>query len=505
MKKIVCELCEGTQFIKENGMFVCQGCGTKYTIEEARSMMIEVEGDADAQASSSPAVSFINPNKAQIDNILVLATTAYEAQNYAEAENYCNRAIELDAMCYKAWELKGKAVGWQSKIDNLRIEEAAHSFCKAIDFAPEEEKEDLKEQAVQELKKLGLALISLRKNRFSNSPDDDELNGFSSDRRVMLDSLLVLLSHGNICGIPDGYLEEIAVMMNEAAVAAFKKARTVWDKLEHPSDDDLSTYISWISNIENLLRQAIDVCDKDDEKDIVRYENLAIVLEDPIGKHSQKQYWNSYYSEYKWQDSKSLTDSAVSYRRKQAKECKQKAEALKVKVTQDKIAAEEAERKAAEEARRQRIATYWAEHQEEKEKLETERKELEEKKSRISAEIAELNAQIIACQPAEKLPSENEFDTLTAQIDELQTRLSNLGLFAGKEKKQLSQEISTLSEKRNSLQGQVESDRAARQQAVDQKSAPFLQKKGELQSQLVAAINRINAIAAEFEKDPEES
>ena len=72
-------------------------------------------------------------------------------------------------------------------------------------------------------------------------------------------------------------------------------------------------------------------------------------------------------------------------------------------------------------------------------------------------------------------------------------------------KKQLAQEIATLSEKRNSLQGQVESDRAARQQAVDQKSAPFLQKKGELQSQLVAAINRINAIAAEFEKDPEES
>ena len=69
-------------------------------------------------------------------------------------------------------------------------------------------------------------------------------------------------------------------------------------------------------------------------------------------------------------------------------------------------------------------------------------------------------------------------------------------------KRQLAQEIATLSEKRNSLQGQVESERAARQQAVDQKAAPFLQKKG---GQLVAAINRINAIAAEFEKDPEES
>ena len=34
MKKIVCELCDGTEFVKEGGMFVCQGCGTKYTAED---------------------------------------------------------------------------------------------------------------------------------------------------------------------------------------------------------------------------------------------------------------------------------------------------------------------------------------------------------------------------------------------------------------------------------------------------------------------------------------
>ena len=43
MKKIVCELCEGTEFTKENGMFVCHGCGTRYSAEEARRMMREVE------------------------------------------------------------------------------------------------------------------------------------------------------------------------------------------------------------------------------------------------------------------------------------------------------------------------------------------------------------------------------------------------------------------------------------------------------------------------------
>lgn len=43
MKKIVCEMCESTDFIKEDGLFVCQGCGCKYSMEEAKKMMKEVD------------------------------------------------------------------------------------------------------------------------------------------------------------------------------------------------------------------------------------------------------------------------------------------------------------------------------------------------------------------------------------------------------------------------------------------------------------------------------
>lgn len=39
MKKIVCEICEGNDFIKENGVFICQGCGCKYSAEEVKSML----------------------------------------------------------------------------------------------------------------------------------------------------------------------------------------------------------------------------------------------------------------------------------------------------------------------------------------------------------------------------------------------------------------------------------------------------------------------------------
>lgn len=164
MKKIVCDLCESTEFTKEGGFFICQGCGTKYSLEEAKAMMREVEGSAPVSAGAPvTAVPMGNPNQQQIDNMLILATTAFDADNNKEAENYCNQVIALDAMNYKAWLLKGKAAGWQSTIQNQRITEAAHAFAQAIDFAPEDEKEAVKEEAVEQLKRLGLACISLRK------------------------------------------------------------------------------------------------------------------------------------------------------------------------------------------------------------------------------------------------------------------------------------------------------------------------------------------------------
>ena len=41
MKALVCELCNSNDFLKQDGVFVCQYCGTKYTLEEARKLMID--------------------------------------------------------------------------------------------------------------------------------------------------------------------------------------------------------------------------------------------------------------------------------------------------------------------------------------------------------------------------------------------------------------------------------------------------------------------------------
>lgn len=43
MKAIQCEMCSSTDIVKKEGFFVCQYCGTKYTVDEARKLMANDE------------------------------------------------------------------------------------------------------------------------------------------------------------------------------------------------------------------------------------------------------------------------------------------------------------------------------------------------------------------------------------------------------------------------------------------------------------------------------
>ena len=41
MKALICELCGSNDFLKQDGVFVCQYCNTKYTLEEAKKILME--------------------------------------------------------------------------------------------------------------------------------------------------------------------------------------------------------------------------------------------------------------------------------------------------------------------------------------------------------------------------------------------------------------------------------------------------------------------------------
>ena len=50
MKKMVCEMCGSNNIIKQDGLYVCQYCGTKYSLEEAKKLFVEGTVQIDVNA-----------------------------------------------------------------------------------------------------------------------------------------------------------------------------------------------------------------------------------------------------------------------------------------------------------------------------------------------------------------------------------------------------------------------------------------------------------------------
>lgn len=82
MKQLTCEMCGGTDLIKQDGVFVCQNCGMKYSAEEAKKMMIE--GTVDVQGTVKV------DNSAFVNKYLQNAHRALAKEDWEEVEKYYN-------------------------------------------------------------------------------------------------------------------------------------------------------------------------------------------------------------------------------------------------------------------------------------------------------------------------------------------------------------------------------------------------------------------------------
>lgn len=119
-------------------------------------------------------------NSGSIDNYLKMAERAYESNNNKETENYCNRIIEIEPNNYKALLLKGKAAGWKSTLANPRVEEAAYCFSEAMNNAPDEEIDSVKEEIRREFIGLSNALMKMRCNSYAEYPSEENATKISN-------------------------------------------------------------------------------------------------------------------------------------------------------------------------------------------------------------------------------------------------------------------------------------------------------------------------------------
>lgn len=272
MKQLTCEMCGSTELMKQDGVFVCQTCGTKYSVEEAKKMMVE----GTVEVAGTVKVD----DSAKIANYYTMAENAYDASNQKEAESYCNKIIEIEPNNYKAWLLKGRAAGWQSTLANIRVEESVNCFNKAIDNAPEDKIEEVKKVASDEISKLSLALITLCCDNYSKNGSINNANAIKKNvQAVKLYSLLFLAK----CGVKATDLNaSIALKINGAVVAAYQNdiKKDYWGSTGHPSKAAWDRYTEQCWAAIDLINLAINLSDDDGTADKTRYENKIFILKE---------------------------------------------------------------------------------------------------------------------------------------------------------------------------------------------------------------------------------
>lgn len=88
MKQLTCEMCGSTELVKQDGFFVCQTCGMKYSVEDAKKMMIE--GTVDVQGTVKV------DNSAFVEKYLANARRAKQKEDWEETEKYYNMVEQND-------------------------------------------------------------------------------------------------------------------------------------------------------------------------------------------------------------------------------------------------------------------------------------------------------------------------------------------------------------------------------------------------------------------------
>lgn len=133
MKALKCEMCGSNDVVKQEDLFVCQNCGTKYSVEAARKMMIE--GTVEVKGT----VTIDESQK--IQTWVTFAQTALRADNLKEAYDYANKILELTPNSIEAWMIRMKCISKMGTLENPRTGEilTIGKNIIALDRSKEEE------------------------------------------------------------------------------------------------------------------------------------------------------------------------------------------------------------------------------------------------------------------------------------------------------------------------------------------------------------------------------
>lgn len=353
MKQLVCEMCGGADFIKQESVFVCQNCGIKYSLEEAKKMMT---------MSSAESIGIVEiDNSKRINNLLQLARNCRREEDYENAAKYYELALQENPL---DWEAKFYLICCQARC------------CRIMDVGTVSSKIIKSFEGVFELVK-------------KENPD------------IEIQKKIVV---------------EIA---NEVLRLANFLFTATWNTVKSLDMVVVNQYISeWFERYYGATQIYYGIGDIISEKYIDDDEmNRLSILAWKKGIETHQNFINGFGSEI----SVKLVNAYKS-----------------------QIATLENMLKKREEKRKKvRYEAYWAEHVEEKTRLELELKKTETELGVVREQLGEISAKKDAIEKKKNapVPADDELQALYEKKNNLLAERKHLGIFASKRKKAIMQEV----------------------------------------------------------------
>lgn len=138
MKALKCEMCDSNDLIKQDGYYVCQHCGTKYSVEEAKKLMFD--GSVDVSGS----VVKVDTTD-ELANLYQIARRARDDNNGENAAKYYDMILVKDPTSWEAAFYVVYFKAMECKIAQIRSGAVSVSNCEDSvltlirDHVPEQE------------------------------------------------------------------------------------------------------------------------------------------------------------------------------------------------------------------------------------------------------------------------------------------------------------------------------------------------------------------------------
>lgn len=453
MKQMTCEMCGSTELLKQDGVFVCQSCGCRYSVEEARKLLVEVDGVVNVQGTVQVDRS------SEINNRIQNAIAEYRANHQDRAIALFNDVLNIDFENVTAIIYKACSDGWLSTLNDNHMTLTANELNRAVEIAHRKYPDPVKftEMVLPCVKEM----VELC----------DGISGLCSSRKkdVLADikQLTAKAEEANKQGKHYMMVGPIAAASPcyERAKMYAREAKNMLEELENQlamnKNQTGLAGLAVLDGVMDCMEEADRVCDG--------FLQAMTNLADRCLK---------------------LCSSAnASHVGKAAKRIL--ALTNRVKDRQEKD-------------REERIAAYWEQHAEEKQALESEKAELEGKVRDLDSRMEALRKKVeaIKAEYGGNTPAEKEKNVLLGKRTECSVRLNGLGLFKGKEKKQLKEDIALLDEKLAKLEDTVRRERKEMDAKLAELLGPHEAELDTLKKESSKVRSELIDVVGELERDP---